>query len=92
MWKNVIPYGADAPRKRAIDRRLTMFIARDFQPFNVVADKGFRKLIRKLDRRYKIPSRKTLSEKLIPECYEEAKKKLLWEFEKVDFILLTIDA
>lgn len=92
MFKNAVPYEKDSPRKREIDRKLALFIARDFQPLNVVADRGFCNLLKKLDKRYKIPSRRTVTDKLIPELYREARERLQSTLDQVNSVALTIDA
>ena len=38
--------------------------------FSVVQGSGFHKLMEKLDPRYQLPSRKTLSDKVIPTLYK----------------------
>ena len=51
-------------------------ITMDFQPFSIVEDEGFQLLLRVLDRRYQLPSRKYFSEQVIPKMYTELKEKL----------------
>ena len=43
-------------------------IAIDFQPFSIVEDEGFKRLLRILDKRYQLPCRKQFSEKLYHKC------------------------
>lgn len=63
LQKSVTP-----PRQKNKD--LAKMTALDFQPFSVVGDKGFRKFIHALNPMYAIPSRKTLSQKIIPSLYD----------------------
>lgn len=46
-----------ASDKKKIDKYLTMMIATDFQPYSIVDDKGFRKLVEVLNPSYKLPTR-----------------------------------
>jgi hypothetical protein len=42
-------------------------IATDLQPFSFVEDKAFTKLMYTVDPAYKVPSKKTFTEKIIPD-------------------------
>ena len=66
-------------------------VALDMQPVSIVEDLGFLKFLRALDPRYQPPSRKTLSHSIIPQKYEEMKRKLLGELEKLKYCALTTD-
>lgn len=50
-----------------IDRLLTEWICADFQAFEVVEKEFFKRFVSVLNDKYKLPSRKTLSERLVPE-------------------------
>jgi hypothetical protein len=45
-------------------------IALDIQPFSLVEDEGFVRLIKLLQPKYTIPSRPHFSQKLLPEMYK----------------------
>lgn len=66
----------DSPRARKITMLIGEMIAVDNQPFSVVGDIGFGRLVNFLEPRYQIPSRKYFSETLIPELYEKVKVKV----------------
>lgn len=75
----------------SFDKAVVEMIVKDYQPLSIVEDSGFRNLIRKLNPSYTLPSRKTLSEKLLPTYYTahaEALKKIL---KDVEHIALTAD-
>lgn len=62
---------AVTPAKQdSIDEKLAKMIAQDFQPFSIVEDKGFRSYTYALNPMYTLPSRKTLSQKIIPGLYD----------------------
>lgn len=66
----------DHPRARRITSLIAEMIVVDNQPLNIVNDVGFVRLLNYLEPRYNIPSRKYISDTLIPEMYENVKKKL----------------
>ena len=49
------------------------FIATDIQPLSVVENIGFKRLINKIQPRYKIPSRIYFSNTLMPKMMEQMK-------------------
>ena len=61
-------YSANHPRAKAITYRVAEMIATDLQPFSIVSDVGFERLLAELEPRYVLPSRRQFSEVLIPEC------------------------
>ena len=67
-------------------------IARDFQPFSIVEDAGFCDFVNKLNPRYKIISRKKLTEKLLPEYFGVAVNTLNDMLKKVSYVAITTDA
>jgi len=67
-------------------------IARDFQPFSIIQDTGFRDFVNKLNPRYKIISRKKLTEKLLPEYFGVAVNTLNDMLKKVSYVAITTDA
>ena len=51
-------------------------ICMDIQPFSIVEDDGFIRLISNLEPRYKLPDRKYFSSTLIPQFYKDLKTKI----------------
>ena len=68
------------PQASAIHRRLVEMIAVDCQPFLIVDDAGFQRLIHSLEPRYKIPSRKYIAKKLHQQFMRRYGKVLLQQF------------
>lgn len=66
-----------APRKitidtqKKIDDALIKMLTKDFQPFKIVEDEGFRNFVHLLNPSYKIPNRHTLSKVHIPALYQK---------------------
>lgn len=65
----------------------------DFQPFSVVADKGFRSFVQALNPGYELPSRKTISQTMIPAMYEQCLNqcKKFVQVEEITSVCLTTD-
>lgn len=59
----------DTQKAKAVNDRIIEFIALDDQPFSVVEDKGFRKLIAHLEPRYNIRCRRFFSDLSLPALY-----------------------
>ncbi len=62
-------YSRDSPKAQAITKKIMEFIVLDDQPFSVVEDQGFRRLIAHMDQRYTLPSRRYFSDVALPEIY-----------------------
>jgi len=65
-------------------------IVKEYHPFNVVEDSEFRKLINMLPT-YIIPSRKTVSNSLLPQMYESIVQKVKTQLQNVSAVCLTCD-
>ena len=61
------------PHAQQIHQRMTEMIALDSQPFSMVDDPGFTQLVRELEPRYSLPSRKHVTEKTLPRMYSMVK-------------------
>lgn len=70
------PYLSRSKRKKLLNRLLLEIVVVDYQPFSVVDNSGFVRLINDLYYRYTLPSRITLSNELLPLYYKEAQKNL----------------
>ena len=89
--ESLLPY--DKKSKRHIENTdaVTYYLAKDMVPFYSVGKEGFQNLMKKMDRRYKIPSRNYFSDTAIPELYDKCKKSVLSEIEKVRSFSTTTD-
>ena len=85
------PYSTESPRYISITNAVARMIATDFQPFSVVEDEGFKLVLNVMDQRYKLPSRKHFSEKIIPRMYEETREKVKTCVNSTMFLALTTD-
>ncbi|XP_073412762.1 zinc finger BED domain-containing protein 4-like [Dendrobates tinctorius] len=73
------------------DEELVAMIARDFQPFSIVEDKGFRKYTYYLNPMYNIPSKKTIIQTVLPRLYDRERAKLQDRITRVTAVCLTVD-
>ncbi|KAK0151276.1 Copine-8 [Merluccius polli] len=62
-------YSNDHPKVKAINQKIMECIALDNQPFSIVQDVGFTKLVEYLDPRYVMPSHRYLTDVCLPELY-----------------------
>jgi len=63
----------------------------DNQPFSVVEDKGFVRLMSHMEPRYKMPSRKYITETVISKVYEEVKQIVVGKNANATYVSLTTD-
>ncbi|KAE9521467.1 hypothetical protein AGLY_018141 [Aphis glycines] len=88
-------FSANNKKAKLITERIVEMIALDYQPISIVEDYGFKRVIAAAEDRYVLPSRKLLSQKLIPELYANKKKLLMTEIkmdlENIKSISFTFD-
>ncbi|XP_072400479.1 zinc finger BED domain-containing protein 4-like [Diabrotica undecimpunctata] len=74
-----------------VDSCLVKLITKDFQPFSIVEDKGFRSFVSVLNPAYQIPSRKTITNNLLPTIYEETLTEVKSIVRNVKSVTITTD-
>jgi hypothetical protein len=82
----------DDPRSMRIHRLVGELIAVDDQPFNVVNNEAFRRLISALEPRYSLPSDSYLRKTLIPDMYTMIRSKVAELIRPAGFVSFTTDA
>ncbi len=85
------PLGAQSDRAKAITNAIGVFIGADMRPYSVVQNEGFKHMLKVLEPRYDIPSRTHFSEKIVPDLYEQEKKKVVDELSRASSVVLTTD-
>lgn len=80
-----------AEKTAEFDDAVVEMVVKDYQPLSIVEDTGFRNLVQKLNPKYTLPLRKTLSNELLPNYYKSHKEKLTMALSAVDYIALTCD-
>lgn len=91
MYDKIKKFKSDDIRSKNIDKLIAEMVCLDFQPFSVVENKGFRRLINNLEPRYTIPSRKTLTNKIISDMYQNLIREVKEELSQATNIALTTD-
>ena len=79
------------PRAQAVHFRIAEMIALDYQPFSLVDDVGFSRLIGALEPRYVMPSRRYITETIMPKLYENCKKGVENQLKGVPHFSFTSD-
>lgn len=70
------PFSPDHPKQVAITHKIAKMVCHDLQPLDIVTDKGFRDLVHVAEPRYVFPSRKSLTNKIIPQLYDERRTSI----------------
>lgn len=78
-------------RARAIHQKIVEMMAMDFQPLSTVDDKGFTSLMKLLEPRYVLPSRRYMSEVVLPHIYNEIKAEVKAELNGITSFSFTTD-
>jgi len=78
-------------RQKEFDTQLIKMIVKEYHPFSIVDDAEFRKFVSMLCPGYRLPSRKTISNTLIPMHFNEAKQKVLENIKDAFALCITTD-
>ena len=78
------PWNYDHPEHTKVTKRIAEMIAIDSQPFSIVEDTGFVRLMKHTCPRYIVPSRKYFSENIIPEMYANLRQRLFEDIHSDD--------
>lgn len=82
------PLAAQSDRAKAITNATGVFIGADMRPYSVVQNEGFKHMLKVHEPRYDIPSRTHFSEKIVPDFYEQEKKKGVDELSRASSVAL----
>ena len=85
------PWGPHHPAAETASKFLAEMIAVDLQPYAIVENEGFRRYSNHLEPRYSLPSRRLLSEHIIPYIYTKVKNKLIVSLSNAGKISFTTD-
>ena len=84
-------FSPDSSAAREINHAVTYFIAKEMQPLSIVDKPGFRHMVRKLNPRYQMPSRKHFTEYEIPRMYNQVKSTFQGRIKLVNYFSATTD-
>lgn len=90
ICKAKLPFSS--PRANSITNSIAMFIGKDLRPYSVMENEGFRRMLKILEPRYEIPSRKYFTETAIPALYKETSEKVQIALESSERVALTCDS
>ncbi|XP_069800972.1 E3 SUMO-protein ligase ZBED1-like [Dendropsophus ebraccatus] len=90
-FTNMTNYEKDSKRWKEITEAISYYIAKDMAPIATVEHKGFKRLMKTIDRRYIVPSRKYFSQTAIPNMYQTFRKKVSDELKTVHYFAATSD-
>ncbi|KAJ8930276.1 hypothetical protein NQ314_016943, partial [Rhamnusium bicolor] len=76
-------------RSIEIHKAIAEMIALDNQPYTLVTDRGFNRLMETLQPHYKIPSRKYFTDTVIPDVCNSCRAKVLENISAAEFISVT---
>ncbi|XP_072400817.1 E3 SUMO-protein ligase ZBED1-like [Diabrotica undecimpunctata] len=78
-------------KQNEIDKQLIRMITKEYHPFSIVEDTEFKKLLYLLNPNYKVPSRKTVSNSMIPAFYNQTVDIVRTRLERAYAVCLTTD-
>ena len=78
-------------KKKDLDKVLMFMLAKDFKPLRETEKIGFRAFCKKMNPKYKLPSRSLISKKLLPAFYDEQEQKLRKILDSVPACAITTD-
>lgn len=78
-------------KSKILDEQLARLIAMEYQPLSLVEDKEFKKFVELLNPNYKIPSRSTLRNSVIPQLYAKTERFVKENLINANSIALTTD-
>ncbi|XDV25933.1 hypothetical protein PO909_029757 [Leuciscus waleckii] len=84
-------YDRKSKRWIEITNSITNHIAKDMVPLNTVEKEGFKQMIKTLDPRYEMPSRKYFSQVAIPNLYQKHRAKIETDLATVLHFAATTD-
>lgn len=86
-----IPYDKKSKRWREITDAVTFHIGKDMVPLQTVEKEGFKRLLKTVDTRYELPSRKYFSQTSLPRMYTECREKIVGQLQNVAYFSTTTD-
>nr|XP_055024623.1 E3 SUMO-protein ligase ZBED1-like [Misgurnus anguillicaudatus] len=90
-FTNCVPYDKNGVRWKAITEAITFYIATDMLPIYSVEKRGFNNMLKVLDARYVVPSRKYFASVALPHLYNTTREKIRSELEEMQFYSATTD-
>ncbi|XP_047518984.1 E3 SUMO-protein ligase ZBED1-like [Pieris napi] len=78
-------------KTKQLDEQIVKFIVKGFHAFCIVEEDEFKNIFKLILPSYSIPTRKTISNSLIPKFYQTTKEKVLLQLSSAEAVCLTTD-
>lgn len=85
-------YTLNTSESKKIDKAIAYFIAVDMMPYSIVEKDGFKHFLQIIQPSYRPPSRKSLTDTMIPNMFLETRENIKLELQETDFVSFTADA
>lgn len=85
------PYKKESKAKKEVDELVMEWIVKDLMPLSSVESKAFKKLLKRLDPKYELPSRREIGRTLLPALYNKEVERVREELEEAAHVALTTD-
>ncbi|XP_063931861.1 E3 SUMO-protein ligase ZBED1-like [Zophobas morio] len=85
------PKKLNSSAQKKINDSLIKLFTKDYQPFSIVEDQGFRGFVECLNPTYKLPDRRTISKSLVPAAYEKCRQDMEEGILMIQNVSLTTD-
>lgn len=79
-------------KSNKFDRQIVKLIVKQYLPFAIVESEELKELVKMMCPGYQMPSRKTVSQSLIPKLYNEVLEDVKMKIEKARAVCLTTDS
>ena len=86
------PYEMTSKQWKEVTEAITFYLAKDMVPIKTVENEGFQRLLKVVDPRYELSSRKYFSNTAVPRMYTECRAKIESKVQNVIFFPTTSDA
>lgn len=83
-------YARNSIKKKERDEALSKFIAEDMRPMNIIEGRGFRQLIKVMDPKYRLPTRRTIT-KVIRRQAAQSRVAVKQVLKDIEWIAFTAD-
>lgn len=87
----VSKFSQNDERSKKISKLIAEMMCLDMQPFSIVENKGFLRLLNHLEPRYTIPSRKTFSNNILKDMYSQLTSEVKHELQEAKHVAITTD-
>ena len=91
LWAKAKQAKLPTHKAASISQAVVRYLVHDLRPYSTVQSPAFKSLLHELEPRYTVPSRQTISERLVPAWHEMEKGKLQGQLDSASAVGLTAD-